>query len=410
MSTALQYAALYPLSGESLLAAAGTFWGRMAVDRELLKVVLEIMSWGEFERYLDVVRIRGRWSTVLSSDQAHRLRMNVIVSVDPISQGFRIELPERVQALAEIELPGGLRLEYLRDFSIEHGYLIVRGISLSTGQVAAVLHGVRVVTGEFSRFYSQVLQLADTSDNIAEILRVFLRASSNAMSEAAVRRLARTILETPEPSVAQTVDDVYTVADRPIIQGSMEQFIGPPGSQALVTVGDSLEAGQDLFTACRFWNTLDPVPSWLSSLKVRSRYFSPYVSSTLAFSNTNVSLTSTVVDGQVQCTFPISGDDQAVDEFFAAVRELEGELGVTLAEAIVGERSPGLSMMPAQVNPLELLHRLWLSRGALVTSTDREPTAQLLARLSLLRRLTPPWLTHIIHFTIDPDPVLDPLC
>ena len=405
----LSHLSLYPVDGPTLLQESGTFWSRFAQDTEQVKAILELLAWLEADRYGDIAQVRSRWSLAMSGDRTYRVRTSGSLVVRKLGSQWRGKLPDRMLTAAAIRLSNGGYLEYGRDYTVEAGEIVTSKLSYE-GVVPATFYNVETLTGDLSRFWCDIAKIADATDDIADLLRVFFRLSGNVASESHFKDLIAAITQCPKPTVTQLVEDVVTIGERTIIYGSEEALVGPDGSTSLVSAGETIQPQQDIFDAVRYWDASTPPPAWVSSLKVPARFFAPIVKEPLEFVNTPQSVSVTVVDGKPRVTFPITGSSQAVGDFFRFVRKQEDLLQVTLAEAITGETSPALSQIPATVNPLQILHSLWLANGVTVSVLRLEPTVELLTRLQLLRRAMPPWQGHIIHFEQPVPDAMSSLC
>lgn len=410
MSTALTHISAFPVDGPTLTEEAGTFWSQYYEDRRTTEPILERLAWSEADVFADLAQIKARWSLALSGDRSFRSRYATTATVERLRDGSRVIVDENICFVAAIVISGVGKFEYGRDYTSEKNQLIFSG-SLPSGSFPVVMTGVSWVTGDLSRFWTGILGIPDDSSDTAELIRAFMRCIQNRTSEALFLDLVSHVFQCPKPTQPQTVRRVEYVYNRPIIESDVEYLVGPENSSPLVGVGDELVPGQDVFDAVRFWNATesDP-PSWVSSLKVPQRYFSPIVNGDLEFSNANEPTTTTMLNGRPFVTFPVTGQPQHVDQFFNFVRQREDELNYSMLSFLTDTEAPTAGQIPAEISPLWVLRRLWLNYGATVSYVRLEPTLELLTRMQLLRRATPPWLTHIVHFEQPVPTALIPLC
>lgn len=405
----LSHLSLYPVDGPTLLQESGTFWSRFAQNTGQVKAILEVLAWLEADRYGDIAQVRSRWSLAMSGDRTYRVRATGSLVVRKLGDRWRGRLPNRMLTAAAIRLANGEYLEYGRDYTVEAGEIVTSKLT-HEGSLHATFYNVEWLTGDLSRFWCDIAKIANATDDVAEMIRAFFQLSGNVANEDHFKQLISAVTQCPKPANSQVVEDVVVIGDRTIIYGSLETLVGPAGSASLVSPGEVVQPQQDVFDAVRYWDASTPPPAWVSSLKVPARFFAPIVNETLEFVNTTQSTTVTVVDGKPRVTFPITGSSQAVSDFFTFVRKQEDLLQVTLAEFLTGESSPTLAQIPATVNPLQVLHALWLANGVTVSVMRLEPTVELLTRLQLLRRAMPPWQGHIIHFEQPVPDAMSSLC
>jgi len=399
----------YPVDGPSLIAEAGTFWSQFTQDSDTIQAILEIMAWNEADRFADIAQIRSRWSLSQSGDYLHRIRFSDNVQVLSRPGAWQFQLPDRMHFAAAISINGGRLLAFGQDYWIRGRSLITQE-PLQEGPLPVVFYNTHWLSGDLSRFWTDVAKIADQTDEVASLLKAFFAAIQRPANEQTFKRLVAAVFNCPIPLRPQTVERVYSLENHPIIIGSVDQFVGPSGSSAIVTEGQKLFEGQDLFDAVRYWDATNPPPGWVSSLKVYPRYFSPIVQQPLEFSNTPQTVSLTTVNDKLRLTFPIGGPAETVSQFFQFVRDRETAMGVTLAEVLSGVVNPVAGQIPSTIVPLEVLQKLWLSHGATVSYVRLDPTADLLGRVQLLRRAVPPWQSHLVHFEQTVPDAMSALC
>lgn len=388
------YLSAWPVDGRSLLAEQGTFWSLLGQDNHQVEAILELLSWSEFENYLRQKQIRGRMYLTQGGDLHYRRALSAEINITPIRGGNAIKLPTGVVRVQSFDI-GDRHFEIGRDFFIRDGSAVIHEPNLHVpGRLT--FRDVTLFDGAFSRLWGEVLNFFSEDQQMGKLVRHYLAAIQNQASIHSFREFASVLFEVPVVSQDDVVVDGRDVLDGTLMIGETTAYKGPPGSKLLVQVGDKVRAGDDVFDSLQFWDaSSEPPPAWLPSLKIPARYFSPYVSGDLEFLNSDQPVTNT--DGAV--TFPINGSDTAVDEFFAYVRQREVELGFTLGSFLADRSAPVASQIPAQINPLETVWKLWLQFGFSVSYVRLEPTVDLMNKLSLLRRLVPPWLSHLVMFS-----------
>lgn len=406
----LTYVSSYPVDGRRLTKEAGTFWESFNTDQSLVNAVLEQLSWFEADAFADIAQIKARSLLSLSGDYVQRTQYNADVQLENNNQGCRITLEDNIRFVGSIEIRGVGLLEHGRDYLISANRLQVSR-PLTNGVFPAQLRTVRWISGDLSRFWSELLRIVDHTNDIAPLIRAFMFCVQNRSNETAFLKLISEVFQCPKPATSQTVRRISSLQNRAIVETDSDTLVGPDQSSALVQVGHTISPQQDVFDAVRYWNaTEQPPPSWVSSLKIPARYFAPIIGGELEFINSPQPVTTTVVNNRVQASFPITGENRHAAEFFAFVRRRELDLDYSLLSFMAGVPQPTVSQTPAEVNPLLVLWQLWLNYGATVSYVRLEPTVDLLTRIQLLRRVTPPWLTHIVHFEQPVPKALISLC
>lgn len=401
------YVAAWPVDGESLLNELGTFWSTLGAKNRQLEAVLETTAWLELENFAVQKQIRGRSSITQGGDYAYKRRRTARMRILDTDTASVATTDEAVLFCQEIQFPGESVYEHGRDFVWSNGRILFRR-KQPAGEHQVVLRDVQWRDGSFSRLWTELADISESESVAGDIIRSFIAAIQNNASLSTFRQLAATLLGCPISTQDDTVLKIQLSDSGPLVICEQNAYRGPAGSIALVAAGDEIVEGQDLFDAVRFWDASeDAPPDWLASLRIPQRYFSPIVSNSLEFSNSTETLTKTVVDGVTQVTFPITGLSSAVAEFFAFIRAQEATLGYTLGSFLSGKQAPAANEIPDEGNPLEIIWRLWLSHGFTMSYVTLQPTVDLMNRLTILRRVTPPWLSHLVMFEQPTPDVLD---
>lgn len=193
----------------------------------------------------------------------------------------------------------------------------------------------------------------------------------------------------------------------------------PLGANALVTIGQVVEAGDALADTVQLLDlSSGAIPAGLNALIVGPVLLGPGYTADLVFGNSDVSLVATTDAGtnktKVSCQLGGTSVDQA--QFWTDVHARGVAAGKTLAELLdtranpVGQ--PTAADLPATLNPLKLLIESVFRYNCLlakINSAGIDPSGLGLSALRYLRRITPPHelvitlvdlTTTTDHFTI----------
>lgn len=411
MTKLLSVIAENPVDGATLLRRAGTFWS-LSSNQEQFQRLMEVLAWRHVERVAEVMQLRQRYLLTGGSDVVYRAYSEGTLEIESSPVGVFGVLPQEAVGVAKIRMQDGQELVHGRDFVMTDVPGVIELMEqIPAGNHLVSLEGLLIVTGDFSKFWQIVLKSKTDGLQDGYALRSFVDYSQYDNSDERFRVLVGDMLGVFRPRESQQVVDVRTIGDAVWVFGEKESFRGLQGDTAIVTPGDWLEPGDDVFASLRHWDAaFERPPAWLSVLKVPGRYFSPHVEGVLEFSNNLEPVTVTIVDGKPRVTFPVSGDSRDVSAFFDFVRKREAELGYTLAEWMAGVENPETYQIPSTYSPVMALWGLWLRFGGSATFTSVEPTLDLIRRLQLIRRAVPPWQTHIVQFETEVPQAFLSLC
>jgi hypothetical protein len=248
--------------------------------------------------------------------------------------------------------------------------------------------------------------------------RDFINAVLDGWVEGTSRRhleaIFAAILGSPVAAGDETVEQVLTDRNHLLVISDKTVYAFAKSATAVVAVGDTLTAGQQLTDTVTFYEFTRGETIDLSQLTLDTQFLLPGYASGLSFPNEEVPLVvEEDVDGKTKVSFQIGGMPTDVDQFFDQLHSRAAELGQsTLAELldVRGDgqtQQPTAASLPATINPCQFLInnvlRYNFAAVRLKLSADTAQAAQDLQLLDarVLRRLIPPWQALLVLIELD---------
>lgn len=212
----------------------------------------------------------------------------------------------------------------------------------------------------------------------------------------------------------ETVEVVRDEGDRLLIITDKNVYSFSPNATPVVSVGDTVTAGETLVDAIKVVDISGSTPDYdeFQALSFNRDFLSGGYFSELVFENAlvDVEYLGADRDGKVIVTFRVQGFPGDVDIFFEQVHEAGKAAGHTLAELLdlrtnpVGEPLP--EHLPAQINPLEFILTNTMRNHLVLVKIKTSaivPDSPGLGVLNHLRELVPPHTSFVVFVEMAPD-------
>lgn len=327
-----------------------------------------------------------------------------------------LQLPYWIKSVDQIVIEGQT-YERLRDYRQDGSYLLFTGSTPLFSAQRLGCFGVKAHTGTLSEFWSRVFGYYDVSPGSDRFYRALHKAVQTTYSTLTLMELLAAALDLDVIEQESTVLSVKTSSDssQVIVVTDTKTLHGGAEDTPVVVAGDKLFPGDTGFDSLRLLDTSSPLPSWFTELKLPRRYFS--YSPIGEISVTSVPqppVGYSLTGSQVHIEVPLSADAQAVAEFNAKLKLRETETGYSLASYLAQKDSLSVadvdSLLATNFDWLGVLWSTWLRFGVSISVVRALPSEVALRRLTQVRRIVPPWLTHVVHFLTPPDDPNDLFC
>jgi hypothetical protein len=455
--------------GERLLAALGSFWYYYFGDRDKLLTHLSGVGHRRDQTYLDylvAVATISRYDVpvfttenwyLLVLKQSDRDRVKNIYSQENLTYGggetygapqtdeFLFPLPtddffgslETMPTIynrvlypskswsfgADFDVDDERRLIRFREDPFLSDYVAKRDVYDESGTLVDQEIGLWVYKGQWDLdlvykhwAFAIGLQL-ESSQGYKDLMNAIWDAYAFGSNMRSLQTAVSAMLGVPfvlEP--VEKVEDVVDESDRKLVITDKHAYEFSDASNILVSVGDSLVAGQELSDGVTVVDFAGNAPDYtqLSAVTLGSQYLSGGYFAALTFENVNVDLEYGGVDndGKAVVTFRIQGFPGDVDLFFEKAQEIAKSEGKkTLAELLDlrdgdPQSQPLPVNLPSQINPLQfaindiMRNHLWLIKIKTSAIDDEAPG---LGYLSFFRDIVPPHTSLLIFVEISPD-------
>jgi energy-converting hydrogenase Eha subunit A len=291
------------------------------------------------------------------------------------------------------------------DFKLTGGALILSDNVVSNGVVGWNITGQ---TYQPQRFWANVLGFTDLHPGSLKFYSAVLDAGRYGLNQVTFSNLVSAATGVPcvtKDSRVVRVIPASAAFPTPMVVTEHETIAGPKLDVAAVAVGDQVAAGDFVYSSVRVWDCQSPPPSFINQLKIWPTYFSYPGTRPLTVTASPAAPTFATIGGKVRTRFPLVGDVLDINAFFAAQDAREDASGITLLQALSEDLNPVPANLSSARNWVEVLWKLWLRYGAVVTyisSTD-PVLPEVDFRLQQSRRCIPPWITHLIQYVPSPN-------
>lgn len=225
----------------------------------------------------------------------------------------------------------------------------------------------------------------------------------------AVQRVVSALADSPVASEPQTVLELAVEGEYRLVVTDREVHRVPMTAGLLVSIGDSLYAGQpitDAATVIRVTGARSV--AGLRGLSLDSGWLAPGFYDAISFENQSVPTSIGTRDGRLTVEFPLGGWPGDVERFWELMHERGIAAGQTLADLLDPRAEPDgppfPSAMPATMNPLTFLADNVLRNKALVVRLRPSgfgPRALPPHFVQSLRAVVPPWAGVLVILELE---------
>lgn len=444
-----------------LLARRGDFWKNSHGDFELAADIFQARAAEEQQTQQDMLELYSllsRYTAPVWHTDLHycwKIKRSELTSTpllygdgynygDPIVYGqtipnswLRVELPPDLVSCEQIvdspvhERVAWLdRLDYRIDgrfiyFAVTPAAAAFRQDPLPDTEDATItlwLRNARFDRRYLYQWYGYLLGLEQTSSEtykqfINTVLDCYLYGSSYTLLSRLLGLLVGTPTALSEETVLHSTSDAWgrlVITDRNV-------YRGPASAAATVAIGDSLEPGQPIFDALRWYNLAAGETPDVEFLQLDRDLLSERYAGGLTFANSELPLSLTYDEtGRAKVSFPLTGLANDVKLFFdelhakalaaatytlAELLDIRGLTKYSPVELLAGVATqPTLASLPATINPCQFLVqnvlrfnfklariKLASSQGGLNWSAS-----------AILRKVLPPWFNLLLQFDLPP--------
>lgn len=396
---------------QATLDKSGTAWPSEGQTADLLSALGEYREQQLAEQLETTLHLTHRRRIADVQDSQYSSYCLVQSPRDPFiargHRGFLLQLPDGLSDVDQI-VYNGARYESLRDFAQSGKYLIFdSSVPMFQGREFAVLCASRQ-TNALTNFWSNVLAYRDVSPGADRFYRAIHACAQTTFSQASLCELLAAAVGVPCVKVQSTVQQVIPARDwlhGPLVITEHETLAGGQSDIATVSEGDTVYPGDLVYNSLRFVDFQAGLPNWLTELTIPSRYLGYFGFGPVTFSTETSPAAGFDTQDNLLHLYPyVTGDTKDVAKFHSEQSKRERLTGVTLAQFLTNKANPQASEIAAvDLNWLEVLWSTWLKFGVSASVVRDKPTDTVLRRLGQVRRVTPPWITHLIQYLQPPE-------
>ena len=456
------------LYGKQLLTALGTYWYYYFGDRDKLETHLTGVGQRRAQTYLDYLVTVGtisrfdtpvftteNWYLMVLKDSDRNNVTNVYGQDDmtygggnfygaPQTTEFLFPLPEddffgsletmptiynRVLYPSKLwtngtdfDIDDDRRLIRFRDDPFASEYVAKRDVYNESGVLIDQEIGLWVYKGQwdlnliYKHWAFAIGLLLESSEFYKDLMNAIFDGYAYGSNMLSLQTAISAMFGVPfvlEP--VEHVEDIVEESTRKFVITDKHAYEFLTAATILVSVGDTLVAGQELSDAVTLIDFAgnSPDTSEVSAVVLDNNYLSGGYFAALTFENTEVDLEylGLDLDGKAVVTFRIQGFPGDVELFFEKAMEVAAREGKkTLAELLdLREGDPVTQPLPVnlptQINPFEfataeiMRNHLWFLK---IRTSAMNPDAPGLGQLQYFRNIVPPHTSLLIFVEIAP--------
>jgi hypothetical protein len=259
------------------------------------------------------------------------------------------------------------------------------------------------------------MHLTPSSESYRDLVNAVMDALVEGTAEKHIEAVVAAVAGIPVVIEAtEVVEAIITDHRGLLIATDQNAYRYSDASTAIVAVGDTVVAGQQLVDSVEFFDLNQGATPAINAVTLDEGFLLSDYYGEITFYNKTVPLVVDTTEAKTKVSFELGGWPASVQQFWDDTHTRGVASGNTLANMLDVRDNPttepDATNLPATINPLEFLVENLLRFNAYVVRIKVAATDATLGfeNLRFLRRITPPWTTVIVllELTADDDSIL----